>query len=114
MYIDDCIKGIDRIMHCEELIATPINLGSNELVSINQLVTIVENIALVKLKRRYNLNAPKGVAGRNSDNTFIWKMLDWEPGTPLQEGLKETYEWIYDQYQDRKAGKPTPASKSDF
>jgi nucleoside-diphosphate-sugar epimerase len=107
MYIDDCILGIDMIMHCEKLIATPINLGSTELVSINDLVSIVEAIGGVKLKREYDLNAPKGVAGRNSDNTFIRSMLGWEPGTPLRTGLAKTYAWIEQQYRDRKAGKRT-------
>jgi GDP-D-mannose 3', 5'-epimerase len=109
MYIDDCVKGIDMIMHSEALIATPINLGSNELVSINKLVDMIENIAGVKLERIYDLNAPKGVAGRNSDNTFIQKVLGWEPSTPLQEGLGKTYSWIHQEYYNRKAGKSTPA-----
>ena len=105
MYIDDCVKGIDRIMHCDALIATPINLGSSELVSINELVSKVEKIAGVKLKRSYDLNAPKGVAGRNSDNTFIRKVLKWEPSTPLDVGLKATYKWIKEQVQSRKEGR---------
>ena len=75
MYIDDCVKGIDMIMHCDKLIATPINLGSNELVSINALVSLLEEIAGVKLNRHYDLTAPRGVAGRNSDNTFIQQVL---------------------------------------
>ena len=107
MYIDDCTRGIDLIMHCEQLIATPINLGSSQLVSINQLVDIVEAIAGVKLKRSYKPDAPRGVAGRNSDNTFIKQVLDWEPATPLQEGMVKTYNWIAQQYADRKAGKRT-------
>ncbi len=77
MYIDDCLKGVELIMHSD--IIEPINLGSNELVTINQLVDIVEDIAGIKLKRHYNLDAPKGVNGRNSDNTLIQKLLDWEP-----------------------------------
>ena len=105
MYIDDCVKGIDMITHCDELIATPINLGSSELVSINELVSKIERIAGVKLKRSYKLDAPKGVAGRNSDNTFIKKILKWEPGTTLNKGLAETYAWIGEQYHARKAGK---------
>ncbi len=105
MYIDDCVLGIDQIMHCKELIATPINLGSSELVSINQLVSIVEEIAGVKLKRTYDLDAPKGVAGRNSDNTFIQQVLNWEPSTPLRTGLALTYAWIEQQYFEYKAGK---------
>jgi GDP-D-mannose 3', 5'-epimerase len=107
MYIDDCIKGIDLIMHCEDLIATPINLGSSELVSINELVSIVETIGGLKLKRSYDLNAPKGVGGRNSDNTMIKRILGWEPNTPLRVGLKKTYAWIAEQYAARKAGKRT-------
>jgi len=103
-FIDDCIKGIDMIMHCDELIATPINLGSKELVSINQLVSIIEEIAGVKLDRTYDLGAPKGVAGRNSDNTFINQILGWEPNTTLHDGLTKTYAWIEQQYADRKAG----------
>jgi len=109
MYIDDCTKGIDMIMHCDDLIATPINLGSSELVSINGLVSEIEHIAGVKLERKYDLDAPQGVAGRNSDNTFIKQVLDWEPDMPLSAGLEKTYAWIAEQYEDRKAGKPTPA-----
>jgi GDP-D-mannose 3', 5'-epimerase len=105
MYIDDCVQGIDKITHCDDLIATPINLGSSELVSINELLSKIEKIAGVKLKRSYNLNAPQGVAGRNSDNTFIQKVLKWEPGTTLNKGLAETYAWITEQYHNRKAGK---------
>jgi nucleoside-diphosphate-sugar epimerase len=107
MYIDDCVKGIDMITHCDELIATPINLGSSELVSINELTTIAEEIGGIKLTRHHDLNAPKGVAGRNSDNTFIKQMLDWEPSTTFRDGLAKTYAWIEQQYADRKAGKRT-------
>jgi nucleoside-diphosphate-sugar epimerase len=107
MYIDDCVKGIDMIMHCEDLIATPINLGSSELVSVNDLVGIVEAIAGVKLHREYDPTAPRGVAGRNSDNTMIQRILHWEPRTPLREGMAKTYAWIAEQYADRKAGKRT-------
>src|SRR3982751_6345922 len=98
MYIEDCVKGIDMITHCDDLIATPINLGSNELVSINTLVSKVEKIAGVKLKRSYKLDAPLGVAGRNSDNTFIKKVLKWEPNTTLDKGLAATYKWIGEQF----------------
>ena len=107
MYIDDCVQGIDLIMHCEELIATPINLGSKELVSINELVDMIEEIADVTLERKYKLDAPRGVAGRNSDNTMIKQILDWEPATPLREGMKKTFTWIESQFQDRKAGLKT-------
>jgi GDP-D-mannose 3',5'-epimerase len=96
MYIDDCLKGIDLIMNSE--ILEPINLGSSEAVTVNQLVDIVEDIAGIKLKRRYYLSAPKGVNGRNSDNTQIQKSLEWQPDTPLRTGLEKTYRWIYDQY----------------
>lgn len=92
MYIDDCIEGINRIMESE--IREPINLGSSELVSINQLVDIVEEIAGVRLVRRHDLDAPKGVRGRNSDNALIQHLLGWEPSTPLAVGMKETYDWI--------------------
>jgi nucleoside-diphosphate-sugar epimerase len=107
MYIDDCTRGIDSITHCEELIATPINLGSSELVSINDLVSIVEGVAGVKLQRTYDPSAPKGVAGRNSDNTMIKRILKWEPSTTLKEGISRTYRWIEQQYNDRKAGART-------
>lgn len=92
MYIDDCVKGIELIMHSD--IREPINLGRNELVTINELVSIVESIANVKLKRNYNLDAPQGVRGRSSDNTLIKKLLNWEPEISLNDGMKKTYEWI--------------------
>ena len=96
MYIDDCVKGTQDIMR-SETIDFPINLGSAEKVSINQLVDVVEEIAGIKLKRKYNLNAPKGVNGRNSDNTLIQKILGWEPSIPLRTGMAKTYAWIYGQ-----------------
>jgi len=102
MYINDCIKGIDLIMHSD--ILEPINLGSSEAVTINQLVDAVEEISGIKLRRRYDLMAPKGVNGRNSDNSLIIKYLNWEPDTALRVGLEETYRWIYDQYLARERG----------
>lgn len=102
MYIDDCLRGIDLIMNSG--ILEPINLGSSESVTINQLVDMVEEIAGIKLKRNYDLSAPKGVNGRNSDNTLIKKYLGWEPNTPLRAGLEKTYRWIYDQYLARERG----------
>ncbi len=102
MYIDDCIKGVNLIMDSE--IVEPINLGSSEAVTINQLVDMAEEIAGIKLKRTYDLSAPKGVNGRNSDNTLIQKYLHWEPSTPLRVGLEQTYKWIYDQYLARERG----------
>lgn len=102
MYIDDCVKGIDLIMNSE--ILEPINLGSSEAVTINQLVDLAEEFAGIKLKRKYDLSAPKGVNGRNSDNTLIQKYLHWEPNTSLRSGLEKTYRWIYDQYLARERG----------
>jgi len=96
MYIDDCLKGTQEIMR-SETITFPINLGSSEKVSINRLVDVVEEIAGVRLKRRYDLNAPKGVNGRNSENTLIQKVMGWEPSIPLKAGMERTYAWIYDQ-----------------
>jgi GDP-D-mannose 3', 5'-epimerase len=95
MYIDDCIYGTQAILASK--VVEPLNLGSSELVTINQLVDIVEDIAGIKLKRTYNLGAPKGVKGRNSDNTLIKKHLGWEPAIRLRDGLEKTYRWIYDQ-----------------
>jgi GDP-D-mannose 3', 5'-epimerase len=96
MYIDDCVYGIDRIMHSD--ILEPINLGSSEIVTINGLADIVEQIANVKLDRHYNLEAPKGVNGRNSDNTLIQKYLGWEPSIRLRDGMAKTYAWIEGEY----------------
>ena len=101
MYIDDCVKGTQSIMHSD--ILEPINLGSDELVTINGLVDIVEDIAGVKLKRRYDLSAPKGVNGRNSDNTRIKKLLNWAPSIKLRDGMERTYAWIYDQVPKAEA-----------
>src|SRR5713101_4769168 len=95
MYIDDCVKGTLAIADSD--ILEPINLGSSELVTINQVVDTVEEIAGLKLKRRFNLSAPKGVNGRNSDNTLIRKIYNWEPSTRLRDGLERTYRWINDQ-----------------
>jgi nucleoside-diphosphate-sugar epimerase len=95
MYIDDCLKGIFAIMQSE--ILEPINLGSSELVSINQLVDIVEGIAGIELRRHYDLDAPKGVRGRNSDNSMIQRLLGWQPSTPLRVGMERTYHWIQDE-----------------
>lgn len=96
MYIDDCLEGMDLIFNSPK-VTFPINLGSAEKVSINQLVDVVEKIAGIKLKRNYKLDAPLGVNGRNSDNTLIKKTLGWEPDLPLAVGMEKTYRWIYDQ-----------------
>lgn len=92
MYIDDCTRGTEMVTESE--IHEPLNLGSDELVTINQLVDIAEEIAGVKLKRNYNLGAPKGVNGRNSDNTLIQEKLGWAPSIKLRDGLAKTYAWI--------------------
>jgi GDP-D-mannose 3',5'-epimerase len=97
MYIDDCIKGIQDIMDCN--INEPINLGSSEMVSINQLVDIVEETAGYKMERKYDLGAPKGVRGRNSENTLIRKYLGWEPSIPLKKGMKKTFDWIKEEME---------------
>ena len=89
MFIDDCTEGIQKIMNSE--ILDPINLGSSEAVTINQLVDMTEEIAGIRLKRNYDLGAPKGVNGRNSDNTLIQKHLGWEPSTALRIGMEKTY-----------------------
>ncbi|HSB02993.1 MAG TPA: NAD-dependent epimerase/dehydratase family protein [Anaerolineales bacterium] len=103
-YIEDCVRGIDMIVHCDELVATPINLGSSELISVDRLVSLAEEIGGVRLNRKYDLNAPRGVAGRNSDNTFIKQIFGWEPSTHFKDGLTKTYAWIEQQYHARKAG----------
>jgi nucleoside-diphosphate-sugar epimerase len=95
MYIDDCIDGTLLIFESGE--TEPLNLGSDRLVTIDRLVDIIEDIAGIKLKRRYDLGAPKGVRGRNSDNTLITERLGWAPAIPLEVGLERTYRWIYDQ-----------------
>jgi GDP-D-mannose 3',5'-epimerase len=96
MYVEDCIIGIHLIMESDDWM-DPINLGSSEMVSINQLADIIEGIAGVSLKRNYLLDAPKGVRGRSSDNTLIEKAFGWQPSISLEEGLLKTYEWIYRQ-----------------
>jgi GDP-D-mannose 3',5'-epimerase len=103
MYIDDCIKGIQDIMYSN--IEEPLNLGSSEMVSINELVDIVEDIAGYKLNRTYDLKAPKGVRGRNSENTLIKKYLGWEPSIPLRKGMKKTYDWINEQIVNESKSK---------
>jgi GDP-D-mannose 3', 5'-epimerase len=101
MYIDDCTKGTQMITESE--IHEPLNLGSDELVTINQLVDIAEDIAGVKLKRNYKLDAPKGVNGRNSDNTLINEKLHWAPSIKLREGLEKTYAWIENEILSSKS-----------
>jgi len=94
-YIGDCIHGIGMIMASD--FEEPLNLGSDRLVSINELVDIIERIAGIELERRYRLDAPLGVRGRNSDNTLIRKVLGWAPGVEVEDGIERTYRWIWDQ-----------------
>ena len=101
MYIDDCLKGTQMLLNSAFI--EPINIGSSELVSINQLVDIVEEIAGITLKRNYNLSAPKGVNGRNSDNTLIKEVFGWEPSIKLRDGMEKTYRWIYDEMASGRA-----------
>ncbi len=98
-FIDDCVKGTRMLMESD--FSDPINLGSSEMVSINQLVDIVEEIAGIKLERKYNLSAPKGVNGRNSDNELIQEVLGWEPSTRLKDGLAITYQWILEEIEKK-------------
>ena len=103
-YIEDCLEGTVKLM--ESGFAEPLNIGSDEMVSVNQLVDIVEDIAGVRLNRHYNLDAPKGVRGRNSDNTLIRQVLGWAPASPLRDGMAETYRWVYHQLKARNEGRP--------
>jgi GDP-D-mannose 3', 5'-epimerase len=109
MYIDDCLEGTLRIMASD--VHEPLNLGSDELVTINQLVDLVEELAGVRLKRRYQLDAPQGVRGRNSDNTLIRERLGWAPGTSLRSGLRITYDAIWRQIAGGVDVTPTPVSQ---
>ncbi|MDZ4657512.1 MAG: NAD-dependent epimerase/dehydratase family protein [Bythopirellula sp.] len=104
MYIDDCIKGILAIT--DSNILEPINLGSDELTTIEGLYDMVEDIAGIKLKHNHNLKAPKGVNGRNSDNTKITEYLGWAPGVRLRDGMQKTYDWIYGEYMKKYATQP--------
>ena len=107
MFVDDCIVGTQLIFDSDH--SEPLNLGSSELVTINELVTIVEEIAGITVRRRYNLDAPQGVRGRNSDNTLIQERLGWQPTIPLRVGLEKTYRWIYDEMAAAASGVPVPA-----
>lgn len=102
MYIDDCLLGLEKLIATDY--SEPLNLGRSELVTINELLGIIEEIAGVTLQRRYKLDAPQGVRGRNSDNTRIMEVLGWEPEVDLRTGLAATYEWIREQFERRKRG----------
>lgn len=99
MYIDDCVRGTIDVLEGD--LHDPVNLGSSELVSINQMVNMLEDIAGLKVQRRHNLEAPQGVRGRNSDNTLFHSVYGWEPSTPLRVGLERTYDWILQQLKAR-------------
>ena len=107
MYVDDCVAG--SIMLAESDVREPLNIGSSELVTINDLVSIAEQIADIRLEREYKLDAPQGVRGRNSDNTLILERLGWEPSTSLRDGLEKTYAWIHD---DMLARSPVGSPRS--
>ncbi|MCG7580084.1 NAD-dependent epimerase/dehydratase family protein [Mycolicibacterium sp. OfavD-34-C] len=95
MFVDDCVEGTLRVMNGDN--AAPVNVGSSELVSINQMVDIIEEIAGIKVRRNYKSDAPLGVRGRNSDNSMILDLYGWEPSTRLADGLELTYKWIFDE-----------------
>jgi nucleoside-diphosphate-sugar epimerase len=103
-YIEDCLEGTQRLMHSD--VTDALNIGSDQIVSINELVDIVETIAGIKVKRRYNLNAPKGVRGRNSNNARIERLLNWVPSVRLEHGIAKTYAWIHDEIKKGSASKP--------
>ena len=103
MFVDDCVYGTRVLMRSD--VTEPLNVGSAHLVTIDELVTIVEEIAGLKLRRRYNVDAPQGVRGRNSDNTLIRERLGWEPQISLEEGLEKTYSWMYGEMSGRSSGK---------
>ena len=103
MYIDDCLKGTFDLLHSDWV--EPINIGSHEMVSINQLVDMVEKISGIRVKRNYNMNAPKGVRGRNSDNQLIKKIFNWEPSIKLYDGMEKTYAWIEQEMKHSGAGR---------
>jgi len=94
-YVDDCVEGMGRLMQTEE--HDPVNLGSDRLVTIDELIDIVAGIAGKRLIKRYDLTKPQGVRGRNSDNVKLRRVLGWEPQVTLEEGLARTYRWIREQ-----------------
>jgi nucleoside-diphosphate-sugar epimerase len=99
MYIDDCVRGTQEILAGDNV--EPVNLGSAELVTINQMIGILEDIAGITVTKEHDLSAPQGVRGRNSDNTMFHSIYGWEPSISLRDGLEKTYGWIYDQLKSR-------------
>ena len=110
MYVDDCVRGTQMILRGDS--PEPVNLGSSELVSINGLVDIVEGIAGIRCDREYQLDAPQGVRGRNSDNTQILETYGWEPSITLLDGLEQTYRWVFDQVK-RSLDLPAPRNRAN-
>lgn len=109
MYVDDCVEGIHRLMHSEH--GEPLNLGTDELISVDGLVDLVSSIAGKTLKKNHDVSKPQGVRGRNSDNSRLRKVLGWEPSVPLRTGLEATYTWIESEL--RKTGRlPKPVGVS--
>lgn len=106
-YIDDCVEGIHRLMRSDHF--EPLNLGQDRMVTINELVDIVSEIAGVKLEKRH-VDGPIGVRGRNSDNSKLRSVLDWEPTISLEDGLRATYKWIEEQVAASRAKKTITSS----
>jgi nucleoside-diphosphate-sugar epimerase len=107
MYVDDCVEGLVRLMASDY--SEPLNLGTDELVTINQLIDKVSAIPGKRLRKKHDLSKPQGVRGRNSDNTLLNRVLGWEPAITLDQGLRQTYPWIEEEL--RKAGRlPTPVT----
>jgi GDP-D-mannose 3',5'-epimerase len=102
MYVDDCVEGLIRLMASNH--REPLNLGTDEMVSINHLVDMICGIAGKTLAKKHDLNKPQGVRGRNSDNTLLRKVLGWEPNTPLDKGLAITYKWIQGELKKKEVG----------
>jgi GDP-D-mannose 3',5'-epimerase len=110
-YIDDCVEGIYRLMRSDH--REPLNLGQDRLISINELVDMVAAIGGKRIRKQYNLSAPQGVRGRNSDNTRLRQVLGWQPAVSLEDGLRQTYEWIEDQMAQREVRPEVPSAFAD-
>lgn len=111
MYIDDCVEGLIRIMASEY--PEPLNLGTDELITINELVNLVARIAGKRITKRHNLTGPQGVRGRNSNNTRLRKVLGWEPSVALERGLAVTFEWIAEQVRSNAPASTTVSAAAD-
>jgi nucleoside-diphosphate-sugar epimerase len=111
MYVDDCVEGLIRIMASDY--REPLNLGTDELVTINELVDMVAMVARKQIQKRHNLSGPQGVRGRNSDNTRLREVLGWEPSIRLERGLGRTFEWIADQVLTKGQGSVEVSAAAD-